>query len=314
MRLLQLTATILLLLTAACSGNGKPAETASEGQAKKSQVKAGENSAPRQSVDSARAMGYVRDIVAIGPRQPGSRGMAKQQAYIKAALKNDQVEEGAFKARTPRGEMQFKNLIAKFPGTSEEIIVLASHYDTNYGLKDYVGANDGASSTALLLELAHHLRGPRPGPAVWLVFFDGEEAFKLWSETDSLYGSRHLAEKWKADGTLKRIKAFLLLDMIGDADLNIEQDGNSNPRLQELVLKAATSLGHEKHFFGRQTAIEDDHIPFARAGVPVIDIIDLDYGHNNAFHHTSQDTLDKLSPRSLQIVGDVVLEMLRLLR
>lgn len=307
MRYTGLLAASLLVLSMACSGNSKPVAAADE-------KKAAPAPAARQSIDAGRAMTYVRDIVAIGPRPSASRGMVKQQEYIKSILKNDQVEEDVFEAQTPKGRFKFKNLIAKFPGTTNDIVILASHYDTNYSLKGYVGANDGASSTGLLLELAHHLRGPRQGPAVWLVFFDGEEAFENWSATDSLYGSRHLADRWQADGTLKRIKAFLLLDMIGDADLSIDQDGNSNARLQELVLRAATALGHQSHFFRRQTAIEDDHIPFARAGVPVIDIIDLDYGRNNSFHHTKDDTLDKLSPRSLQIVGDVVLESLRLLR
>jgi Zn-dependent M28 family amino/carboxypeptidase len=146
-----------------------------------------------------------------------------------------------------------------------------------------------------------------------LVWFDGEEAFKEWIDSDNTYGSRHLAEKWKADGTLKRIKAFMLLDMIGDADLDIFKDGNSTPWLQDTVYKAATNLTVQSHFYARETSIEDDHLPFARAGVPVIDIIDLDYGYNNAFHHTVYDTLDKVSPKSLQIVGEVVLETLRLL-
>jgi Zn-dependent M28 family amino/carboxypeptidase len=267
-----------------------------------------------ERVNSTRAMKYVREIAAFGRRAPGSEGMKRQQAYIRQQLKGDQLEEDTFSANTPAGKFELTNFIAKYPGTTNDIIVIASHYDTNYPLpKAYVGANDGASSSGLLLELANHLRGKRNGPSVWLVWFDGEEAFKSWSETDSLYGSRHLAEKWKADGTVKRIKAFMLLDMIGDADLNIDQDGNSTKWLQDLVYKAASNLTVQSHFYGRQTVIDDDHLPFARAGVPVVDIIDLDYGYNNAFHHTVYDTLDKLSPKSLQIVGDTVLETLRLL-
>lgn len=259
-------------------------------------------------------MRYVREIVAFGRRAPGSEGMKKQQAYIRQKLKGDQLEEDAFTTQTPAGKFELRNLIAKYPGTTSEIIVIASHYDTNYPLKNYVGANDGASSSALLLELANQMREKkRSGPAVWLVWFDGEEAFKEWSDSDSLYGSRHLAAKWNADGTAKRIKAFLLLDMIGDADLNIDSDENSNASLRKTLLEAATNLGVQSHFFRRRTMIEDDHLPFARIGVPVVDIIDLDYGYGNVFHHTPQDTVDKLSPQSLQIVGDVVLETLRLL-
>lgn len=271
-------------------------------------------SAPTNRVNATRTMGYVRDLVAFGRRASGSEGMKKQQAYIRQKLKGDQLDEDTFTAQTPAGKFELRNLIAKYPGTTNDVIVIASHYDTNYPLKNYVGANDGASSSAMLLELANQFRGQkRSGPAIWLVWFDGEEAFEKWSDTDSLYGSRHLAEKWKNDGTTKRIKAFLLLDMIGDADLNIDWDGNSTDSLRAVVDQAANNLAVHSHFFRRQTAIEDDHLPFARIGVPVVDLIDLDYGYNNVFHHTPQDTIDKLSPKSLQIVGDVVLETVRLL-
>lgn len=277
------------------------------------QKPSGSKPSPSARVDAARALQYVRDLVAFGRRASGSDGMKRQQAYIRQKLKGDQLEEDNFTATTPAGKFDFKNLIVKFPGTTNEIIVLASHYDTNYPLKKYVGANDGASSSALLLELANQLRGKKNGPSVWLVWFDGEEAFKEWSDSDSLYGSRHLADKWKADGTTKRIKAFLLLDMIGDKDLNIDWDENSTASLRKVVLRAATNLALQSYFFERRTAIEDDHLPFAKAGVPVVDIIDLNYGYDNVFHHTPEDTVDKLSVRSLQIVGDVVLETLRLL-
>jgi glutaminyl-peptide cyclotransferase len=264
-----------------------------------------------ERVNGHRAMTYVREIVAFGTRTSGSEGMKKQQTYIKQKLKGDTVEEDAFTADTPVGEVEMKNLIAKYPGSANDVIVIASHYDTLSSVKNFVGANDGASSSALLLELANHLRGKRSGPAVWLVWFDGEEALKHWSDTDSTYGSRHLAAKWKADGTGKRIKAFLLLDMIGDADLNVDKDLNSTPWLIDLVYESAKKLVVQSHFYARSTPIEDDHLPFAKLGVPVVDIIDLDYGYANAFWHTPNDTVDKLSANSLQIVGDVVLETVR---
>jgi Zn-dependent M28 family amino/carboxypeptidase len=257
-------------------------------------------------------MQYVKEIVAIGPRPPGSAAHKKVESYIKNHLKGDTVEEDAFKAKTPAGGFALNNIIAKYPGTKDCILVVGSHYETNYPLKNYVGANDGGSTSGLLLELANHLRGKkRDGCSVWLVWFDGEEAFEKWSPADSLYGSRHLAEKWKADGSAKKIKALILLDMIGDADLNIERDGNSNPKLLDIVYAAATQFGYQSHFYARDLAIEDDHLPFKDIGVPVVDLIDLDYGYNDSFHHTSQDTLDKLSPKSLQIVGDVVLATLQ---
>jgi glutaminyl-peptide cyclotransferase len=268
------------------------------------------------SIDGARAMRYVKDIVAFGPRPVGSASHRKLEDYILKQLKGDAVEEDAFTADTVVGKFPVRNLIAKFPGKRDGLVVVAGHYDTNYPLRNtgYVGANDGGSSTAILLELANQLRGKtRDGYSVWLVWTDGEEAMKEWSETDSLYGTRHLAAKWQQDGTLKKIKAFLLADMIGDADLNIDQDQNSTPWLQSVVLQAATRLGYQSHFFARRIAVEDDHLPFMKLGVPCADLIDLDYGYGGVFHHTPQDTIDKLSPKSMEIVGGVILETIRLL-
>ena len=256
-------------------------------------------------------MQYVREIVAFGPRPAGSPAHQKLENYLRSHLRVDNLEEDAFAASTPNGPVAMRNFIAKFPGSRDGIIVVAGHYDTK-PLPNFVGANDGGSSTGLPLELTNELRGPkRDGYSVWVVFLDGEEAFKEWSPTDSVYGSRHLAEKWQKDGTAKKIKAFLLVDMVGDADLNIERDPNSTPWLEDLVLSAATRLGYQSHFFGRTAAMEDDHLPFAKIGVPVADLIDFDYGYNNVFWHTPQDTLDKLSANSLEIVGGVVLESIR---
>ncbi|HEY7616274.1 MAG TPA: M28 family peptidase [Terriglobales bacterium] len=254
--------------------------------------------------------------MAIGPRPIGSAGHKKLERYLLSHLKDETVEDDAFSADTPEGKLPVRNIIAKYPGARDGVVVIAGHYDTNYPLRNtkYVGANDGGSSTALLLELANQLRGrKREGYSVWLVWTDGEEAVKQWTPSDSLYGTRHLAQKWRDDGTLKKIKAFLLVDMIGDADLNIERDQNSTPWLQDLVYQAATRLGYQSHFFARSIFVEDDHLPFVGAGVPSVDLIDLDYGYGGVFHHTPQDTLDKLSPKSLQIVGDVILETVRVL-
>jgi glutaminyl-peptide cyclotransferase len=273
------------------------------------------NTPPAPRVNPQRAMQYVKDVVNIGARSLGSPGHAKVQSYIKAKLKSDHVEEDGFTAQTPAGAFEARNIIAKYPGTKDGVIVIASHYDTNYPLKNYVGANDGGSTTGLLLELANHLRGAkREGYSVWLVWFDAEEAVKQWSPTDSLYGSRHLADKWQQDGTLPKIKAFILLDMIGDADLAVDDDANSTPWVKDLIHQAASLYGYQSHFFQRQIGgVDDDHVPFVRKGVPAVDLIDFEYGYNNVYHHTPQDTLDKLSPNSLQIIGDTVLEAIRLL-
>jgi Zn-dependent M28 family amino/carboxypeptidase len=272
--------------------------------------------APAQSFNSARALQYTREVVAFGPRPIGSANHRKLENYILAHLKHDQGEDDAFTADTPEGKFPVRNIIAKFPGTREGVVVIAGHYDTNYPLRNtgYVGANDGGSSTAILLELANQFRGKkREGYSVWLLWTDGEEAVKNWTATDSLYGTRHLADKWQKDGTLKTIKAFLLADMIGDADLNVERDANSTPWLEDMVLQAATQLGYQSHFFGRTIAVEDDHLPFVHLGVPCADLIDLEYGYGDVFHHTPQDTLDKVSPKSIEIVGTVILETVRLL-
>jgi hypothetical protein len=274
------------------------------------------DSGPPPSINADGAMQYVREVVAFGPRPIGSENHRKLENYIYSHLHGVQVDDDLFTADTPAGKLPVRNIIAKFPGTRDGIIVIAGHYDTNYPLRDtgYIGANDGGSSTALLLELADQFREKKlEGYSIWLLWTDGEEAVQSWTSTDSLYGTRHLAGLWEKDGTLKRIKAFLLLDMIGDADLNIEHDQNSTPWVEDLVYQAATRLGYQSHFFARLNPISDDHLPFMQRGVPCADLIDLDYGYDNVFHHTPQDTLDKLSPNSLEIVGSVTLEAIRML-
>jgi Zn-dependent M28 family amino/carboxypeptidase len=270
--------------------------------------------------DGERALRYVKDIVKFGPRPLGSEAHKKVEDYIDSALKGDQVEDDVFTADTPEGKFPVHNIIAKYPGTKDGIIVIASHYDTNYPLRksSFVGANDGGSSSGLLLELANQLRGkPRDGYSVWLVWDDAEEAMKPDTEMpfmqDSLYGITHLAEKWQADGTLKKIKAFLLADMIGDADLNIDRDLYSTPWMEDVVHEAAVRLGYQSHFFARNNQVSDDHLPFMKRGVPSADLIDFSYGYNNVFWHTPQDTVDKLSANSLGIVGSVMLETVRIL-
>ena len=261
-------------------------------------------------------MQYVKEIVAFGSRPAGSPGHVKVEQYIQSKLKGDDVEVDAFTATTPVGKFPIHNIIAKFPGKKDGIIVIASHYDTNYPLpKDFVGANDGGIDQRPSVGAGKPVSvGKRlDGYSVWLLWTDGEEAFVKWTATDSLYGTRHLAQKWQQDGTAKKIKAFILLDMIGDADLDIQRDTNSTPWLSDLVYKAATTLGYQSHFFQQTISIEDDHVPFAKIGVPVVDVIDIDYGYANAYHHTTQDTLDKLSPQSLAIAGDVVLETIPLI-
>jgi Zn-dependent M28 family amino/carboxypeptidase len=266
--------------------------------------------------NGAKAYEYARQFVAIGPRWPTGPGHLKAEAFLRAQFKHDQLEEDAFTASTPIGPVPMRNFIVRFPGKKDGVIVLATHYETNYPLRniDFVGANDGASTTGLLLAIADQLRGHTlDGYSVWLVFDDGEEAFNVWSDSDSTYGTRHLAAKWGRDGTLGKIKAFMVADMIGNKDLNIQRESRSTGWLVDIVAKAAKKFGDERYFFKKTEQIEDDHMPFVQRGVPAIDIIDIDYGPNNSYHHTALDTLDKISAKSLTIDGDVILETIRLI-
>ena len=256
------------------------------------------------------AFEFARQAVNFGPRPAGSAANRKLQAFIfkEVAVRGAQVTEDAFTAKTPRGNVAMKNIIVKFPGTSGRAIAITGHFDT----KDlpggkFVGANDGASSTAVLLELAKVLEGQARVDDVYLVFFDGEEAFGDWSDTDSIYGSKHLAERWRGDGTLKKLKALINVDMIGDKDLDIMEDANSDPGLRRLVGKIAADLGYKRNFSAPLGPMEDDHLPFVRAGVPSLDVIDFDY----APWHKDSDTLDKIGPQSLEIVGNVMVETIR---
>ena len=311
----------VVLGTCACT-QSKPApvqpERPSTVPAQTQAAPANLNYGPLPQLSGQRAVDYTRDVTNIGPRFVSSPGHAKVEAYLKAKLKGDDVQEDKFTASTPDGNFPMTNYIAKFPGTKDGIVVIAGHYDTLFNRNDFVGANDGGSSTGILLELADQYKsqlknGKRYGYSVWLVWLDGEEAFRHWTDTDSVYGSRHLAEKWKQDGTAQKIKAFILADMIGDADLSIERDYNSTPWLSELVYQAASRTGYQSHFYARETAMEDDHIPFSKIGVPVVDLIDFEYGYGNAFWHTKEDTVDKLSPKSFEIVGNVIMQTVQLI-
>jgi Zn-dependent M28 family amino/carboxypeptidase len=216
-----------------------------------------------------------------------------------------EITEDPFLGKTPKGDVPMTNIIAKFPGKSGHAIAVTGHFDTKlYPGRKFVGANDGGSSTGLLLELARDLNATPRVDDVYVVFFDGEEAIGEWSDVDSVYGSRHLAYKWKSDGTLANLKALINVDMIGDKSLGLLLDENSTPWLRKLVWAAANDLGYKAYFLDAPEKMEDDHIPFVKLGVPSLDLIDFDYDP----WHKDSDTMDKLSPKSLDIVGTVVLE------
>ena len=266
----------------------------------------------KSSVDGRLAYAHVERLVGFGPRPPGSPAIAASQAYITDVLKrlSLHVEHQDFLANTPNGPVSMKNIVAKIHQSGKPVVILGSHYDTRLMTNvPFVGANDGGSSTGLLLELARVLSHRRSAFSVWFVFFDGEEAQREWSETDSLYGSRYFVEKLKVDGQARAVKAMLLLDMVGDRELKLENDASSTPWLMELVRRSAIELGYDKYLAGSQKAMVDDHLPFIRAGIAAVDLIDYDYGFNNSFWHTPNDTLDKISPHSLKIVGDIVVRV-----
>jgi len=258
------------------------------------------------------ALAWTTKVVELGPRPPGSEAHRKQQSLVIDALRSTgaAVEEVAFTAQTPHGPIEMKNVIAKFDGTSDRVVVISGHYDTlkRPGLH-FVGANDGGSSTGLLVQLAAMLPEQELADDVWLVLFDGEEALVRWNGSDHTYGSRHQAAQWSADRTAERIKALINVDMIGDADLRLVYEQQSTPWLRDLVWDVGTRLGYTDVFANRRpTYIDDDHASFLRVGIPAVDLIDFDYGAGNQYWHTEQDTLDKLSPASFGVMLHVLLE------
>jgi len=260
--------------------------------------------------DSNRAWEHLRRQVSFGPRPSGSVAIGENRRYIVEQLKAAGIEsrEQAFEAQTPLGPVKMANVIATIPGARPERIVLATHFDTKlYREFRFVGASDGASSTAVVLELGRVLKQRKNPLTIELLFFDGEEAVNPeWRDPDNRYGSRYYVEQARKSGTLASLKALILLDLVGDRDLNFRREANSTRWLTDIIWSTARSLGYTSQFLPDTTPIEDDHIPFLNAGVAAVDIIDLDY----PAWHTAQDNLDAVSARSLQVVGDVVLAAL----
>ena len=265
-----------------------------------------------------RAYAHVEQLVAFGPRPSGSVELAKSGDYIAARLREYglTVEEQTFTAPTPRGSIRFRNIIGKTRtqrGGTAGVVVIGSHYDTKWFEQfRFVGANDGGSSTGVLLELA---RVAAAQPNLWFVFFDGEEAMVEYGPADGLWGSKHFVAELKRAGQVGRIKAMVLLDMVGDARLEIEMPSNGDGALIQQVFDAARAGGTRDYFGYRGGALLDDHEPFLAAGIPAVDLIDFTNGSKpglNDYWHTEQDTLDKISPRSLEIVGQTTLRLLEL--
>ncbi|MGH9350054.1 MAG: M28 family peptidase [Vicinamibacterales bacterium] len=268
------------------------------------------STAPNARFDSARAWEHLRRQVAFGPRPVNSAALADTRRYIIDQLKAAGIEtrEQRFEPETPIGRVPMVNLVATIPGSRPERIAIATHYETKLAREiRFVGASDPASSVAAVLELGRVLAGRQNPFTIELLFFDGEEAINRdWVDPDNTYGSRHYVAAALKAGTLAGLKALVLLDLIGDRNLNIKRESNSTRWLTDIIWASAKRLGYGDHFLPDETPISDDHVPFLKAGVPAVDIIDLEY----RAWHTPQDDLDAVSARSLQIVGDVVLDAL----
>ena len=271
--------------------------------------------------DSGRAFEHIRQLVAIGPRPPGTSASVQARRYITSQLKASGLTptEQPFIASTPLGAKQMANVSVVIPGERKERLLFGGHYDTKLFREfRFVGANDGGSSTAVLLELARVLKDRKNAFTIELVFFDGEEALVDWSMNDNTYGSRHYVDQARKSGQLTAVKALILVDMVADRHLTIRREAQSTPWLTDLIWAAAKRLGHGQQFLDETMLIQDDHVPFLDAGIPAVDVIDLEpsYGRgrqepgSDSPWHTSADTLDAVGARSLQTVGDVLLAAL----
>lgn len=261
--------------------------------------------------DGGRAYEHIRRLVALGPRPAGSAALAESRKYIAGELQRLglKAEEQRFDVVTPLGPRSMVNVIARIRGARPERIILAGHYDTKFYREfTFVGANDGGSSAAFLIEMARILKDRRNPYTMELLWLDGEEAtLPDWGGTDHTYGSQHYVEAAARDQSLSGIKALILVDMIGDRQLLMKRELHSTRWLTDALWSSARQLGFAQHFADEGSPIEDDHVPFLKAGVQAVDIIDLDYA---PYWHTAEDTLDQVSARSLEIVGQVVLHAL----
>src|SRR5216684_5842599 len=320
--LLLRTAAVLCILLAGLSGcqaNGHE----SPGAARQPPLVNAAASTPSQTADDApppekaggfdgkRGFAHVAKQVGFGPHPSGSPAIVQVQEYLLSELKSYgcAVETDSFSADTPAGRLPMKNLLVKIPGEKPGIILLGTHYDTKK-LDNFVGADDSGSSTAVALEVARLLCKEKGKYAVWIAFFDGEEAVNHeWHDPDNRYGSRQMAACLAASGDLPRIKAFILTDLVGGRNIIFARDTQSTKWLVDLVWKTAGKLGYGNIFVSSEQGPADDHVSFLSRNVPSVDIIDLDHTAN--YWHTPQDAMDKVSAKSLAIVGQVVVESIK---
>ena len=264
--------------------------------------------------DGAKAYGHVAKLVGFGPRPSGSQAIAQAQDYITSQLSSFgcTVDVDAFSTDSPAGQLAMKNIVVKIPGERPGIILLGTHYDTKR-LDNFVGADDGGSSTGLMIEMARRMCEQRPRYSIWIAFFDGEEAVnREWRDPDNRYGSRQMAAKMAASGDLKKVRAMILADLVGGKALGIHKEEYSTKWLEDLIWTTAKRLGYGEVFLDQATPVDDDHLSFLQRDVPSADVIDL--VNSAGYWHTPQDTLDKVSARSLGVVGHVILESVSVLQ
>lgn len=301
-----------LICVAGCSSKAGSVTVSANTPATASSLDPQNQAPPAQQTggfDGQRAYDYTAKLVSFGPHPSGSDAIKQIQNYIYSELHADgcQIDEDNFHAQTPVGTIAMQDIIAKVPGTKKGIILLMTHYDTKR-LADFVGAEDGGSSTGLMLELARHLCREKLQLAVWMTFLDGEEAVVNWdTNNDHTYGSRELVAKMQLDGELKDVKAVVLADMIGQKGLTMKKESSSTPWLVDLIWMTAAKLGYQNVFVSQSTSASDDHDPFLEQKVPAADLIDLDDYIAEGYWHTPQDTMDKISAKNLAIVGHVML-------
>ena len=263
--------------------------------------------------DGKRALAQVAKQVSFGPRPSGSAAIVKLQEYLLSELKSYgcEVETDSFSASTPAGRLPMKNLLVKIPGERPGVILLGTHYDTKK-LDNFVGADDSGSSTGVMLELARLLCHQHGKYAVWMAFFDGEEAVKEWSDDDSRYGSRQMAARLAMSHDALKIRAFLLADIVGSRNPVFRRESTSTKWLVDLVWGTARKLGYANVFVDESAAVDDDHDSFLKRNVPSVDVIGDFLA--SGYWHTPLDTMDKLSAKTLAIVGHVFLESIKQLQ
>ncbi|MCJ7582778.1 MAG: M28 family peptidase [Candidatus Aminicenantes bacterium] len=257
---------------------------------------------------------YFQEILRFSPRLPGSEIFQKCRSYLAVTLKSFSLNvwEEPFTASTPKGAIEMSNVVAEKKGDTSRIIYLASHIDTKIidGI-EIQGANDSGSSTAALLELAKVISSHKTKYTYRFVFFDGEESLgNNMNESDGLYGSKEHVRRLKVDNLVPSVHVMILLDMIGDKSPAINRDLNSSPELYSLFAACCQRLGYKDLSTGKAASMFDDHVPFLRAGIPSLDLIDFDYGPDNSFWHTEKDTAENVSVISIFKVAQVVANML----